>query len=325
MSEGFNLNRAGAVINYDIPWNPTRVIQRVGRINRISKRVFKNLYIYNFFPTVQGASYVKSREIATEKMFLIHNTLGEDAKIFEPDEEPTASKLFKRIMENPDNLEEESFQTKIRQMYAEISASSPEVIKRINELPPRVKVAKHFKESNLVVFIRKGLGLFTRGVFGGENKPEEIIFENTIEHIECTKEEPPLPLSELFWENYYAAKEFRESPGTPTSEISIEKKALNNVTTLLKSTLPEIEPLLPFLRELREDILDYKTLSDYTLRRLANLNSTTKDTTKMRTVIGELERLKEQLGENYLEKVKKKLSGVGTEVIIAVENIEDLQ
>jgi len=325
MSEGFNLNRAGAVINYDIPWNPTRVIQRVGRINRISKRVFKNLYIYNFFPTIQGASYVKSREIATEKMFLIHNTLGEDAKIFEPDEEPTASKLFKRIMENPDNLEEESFQTKIRKMYAEISVSSPEVIKRISELPPRVKVAKRFKENNLVVFIQKGLGLFTRGVFGGDNKPEEIIFENTIEYIECEKGEPPLPLSESFWENYYAAKEFRENPGTPSAEISIEKKALNNVTTLLKSKLPEIEPLLPFLRELREDILDYKTLSDYTLRRLANLNSTTKDAIKMRAVTGELERLREQLGEGYLEKVKKKLSGVGTEVIIAVENIEDSQ
>jgi len=37
ISEGFNLNRAGMVINYDIPWNPVRVIQRVGRINRINK------------------------------------------------------------------------------------------------------------------------------------------------------------------------------------------------------------------------------------------------------------------------------------------------
>ena len=39
ISEGFNLNRAGIVVNYDIPWNPVRVIQRVGRINRISKKV----------------------------------------------------------------------------------------------------------------------------------------------------------------------------------------------------------------------------------------------------------------------------------------------
>ncbi|RME68573.1 MAG: helicase, partial [Nitrospirae bacterium] len=51
ISEGFNLNRAGMVVNYDIPWNPVRVIQRVGRINRISKKVFESLYIVNFFPT----------------------------------------------------------------------------------------------------------------------------------------------------------------------------------------------------------------------------------------------------------------------------------
>src|SRR3989338_10064245 len=51
ISEGFNLHRAGAIFNYDIPYNPTRVIQRVGRINRINKKMFDELYIYNFFPT----------------------------------------------------------------------------------------------------------------------------------------------------------------------------------------------------------------------------------------------------------------------------------
>lgn len=54
ISEGFNLHRAGIVFNYDIPYNPTRVIQRVGRINRINKKVFDELFIYNFFPTATG-------------------------------------------------------------------------------------------------------------------------------------------------------------------------------------------------------------------------------------------------------------------------------
>jgi len=89
LSEGVNLNRAGAAINYDIPWNPTRVIQRLGRLNRIGRKVFDILYIFNFFPTEQGAEVVKSREIAAQKMFLIHNTLGEDSKIFAPDETPS--------------------------------------------------------------------------------------------------------------------------------------------------------------------------------------------------------------------------------------------
>ena len=323
MSEGFNLNRAGAVINYDIPWNPTRVIQRVGRINRISKRVFDNLYIYNFFPTIQGATYVKSREIATEKMFLIHNTLGEDAKIFEPDEEPSASQLFKRIMENPENLEEESFQTKIRQLYADIVISSPEVINRINELPSRIKVAKRFDDNNLVVFIRKGLGLFTRGILGDSNKPEDLVFEDTLGLIECSKEEKTIPFSERFWDNYYAVKEYKEGQGIPSSEISIEKKALNNVSTLLQGKIPEIESYLPFLRNLREDILEYKTLSDYTLRRIANLNSLNKDKAKISKTVSELEQLRKELGEDYLDKVKTKLGQLDTEVIIAIENIKD--
>jgi len=323
MSEGFNLNRAGAVINYDIPWNPTRVIQRVGRINRISKRVFKNLYIYNFFPTVRGATYVKSREIATEKMFLIHNTLGEDAKIFEPDEEPSPSQLFKRIMENPENMEEESFQTKIRQLYADIANSSPEVIKRIGELPPRIKVAKRFHENNLVVFIRKGLGLFTRGILGDGNKPEDLMFENTLALIECKKEEKAVPFSDSFWDSYYNVKEFKESPGTPSSEISIEKKALNNVNTLLQGKIPELESYLPFLRELREDILEYKTLSDYTLRRIANLNSLNKDKAKIQKTRDELEKLQQELGVDYLDKVKSKLGQLETEVIIAIENVKE--
>src|SRR5690606_5807029 len=55
LSEGFNLNRAGAIINYDIPWNPTRVIQRVGRINRIGSKVYDELFILNFFPSLKGA------------------------------------------------------------------------------------------------------------------------------------------------------------------------------------------------------------------------------------------------------------------------------
>jgi len=284
--------------------------------------VFENLYIYNFFPTIQGATYVKSREIATEKMFVIHNALGEDAKIFEPDEEPSASQLFKRIMENPDNMEEESFQTKIRQLYADIKASSPEVIERISELPSRIKVAKGFHENNLVVFIKKGLGLFTRGIVGENSKSEELVFENILDLIECKKDEKTVPFSNSFWGRYYSVKEFKETLGPPSSAISNEKKALNNVNTLLQGKIPELECHIPFLRELREDILEYKTLSDYTLRRIANLDSLSNSTVKIQQTVDELEKLQRELGVDYLDKVKSKLGQFQTEVIIAIENVK---
>ena len=159
LSEGVNLNRAGAVINYDIPWNPTRVIQRLGRINRIGHKVFQTLYIYNFFPTEQGAEVVKSREIAAQKMFLIHNTLGEDAKIFAPEETPSPAELFKRINRNPEEEEEESLLTTIRKEFYTIKEKYPDVVRGLADFPGRVKTAKLADHNNLLVFRKKGLQL----------------------------------------------------------------------------------------------------------------------------------------------------------------------
>lgn len=319
MSEGVNLNRAGAVINYDIPWNPTRVIQRVGRINRISKKVFEKLYIYNFFPTVKGSSIVKSRQIATEKMFLIHNTLGEDAKIFDADEEPTAARLFEKIQQNPDEIEGESFTTDLRRMYAGVD---DETKQKIANLPSRIKVAKKYKENTLTVFFRKGTGLFMRGVSEKVTTPFEMLFEDALPLIKCEINEPALPLSQAFWDNYNVVKEFKEKPGIAGSEISLEKKAHHNIKTLLENKSGHYTHLHDFLVNLMEDLEDYKTLSDYTLRRLANLDSASSDPHKTEVIKTELNKLIHEMGAQYLDEVKKRSEQIDKEIIVAVENIK---
>ena len=68
IAEGYNLNRAGTIINYDIPYNPTKVIQRVGRINRINKKVYEELFIYNFFPTGIEKKKSEQKKITSLKM-----------------------------------------------------------------------------------------------------------------------------------------------------------------------------------------------------------------------------------------------------------------
>ncbi|MCS6957929.1 MAG: helicase-related protein, partial [Aquificaceae bacterium] len=146
LSEGFNLSRAGAVINYDIPWNPVRVIQRVGRINRIGAKVYSELYIVNFFPTQKGADITRSREIAQTKMFMIHNILGEDAKIFDPGEEPKPAELYHRI--NQYKEEDESFITKLRKEYAELTKKYPYLQESLKDLPPRLKVSNGDKRKS---------------------------------------------------------------------------------------------------------------------------------------------------------------------------------
>ncbi|MFC1613459.1 helicase-related protein [Patescibacteria group bacterium] len=329
ISEGYNLNRAGMVINYDIPWNPVRVIQRVGRINRISKKVFENLYLVNFFPTEKGATIIKSREIASQKMFLIHNTLGEDSKIFDTDEEPTPAGLFKRIQENPDSLEEEGFYTKALKEFLKIEKQFPELIKEINNFPARVKVSKRFRENELLVFMKKGRMYIHSLVYGndGQNEVSEITLEEIFSHIACEKNEKSLTLSSLFWESYEKIRNSKEHKIIPLTDQSIEKRALNNIKTFISKPSKAILPYMDFIRTLREDIVDYGTLSDYTLRRIANLDfrdntSNNKASKKHKKPEEEIDKLKQELGEDYLLKEKERQKDLTKEIIIAIENIK---
>ncbi|MDO9465523.1 MAG: helicase-related protein [bacterium] len=320
ISEGFNLNRAGMVINYDIPWNPVRVIQRVGRINRISKKVFNNLYIVNFFPTEKGAELVKSREIAANKMFLIHSTLGEDSKIFDIDEEPSPSRLFQKIQQNPDKLEEESFYTKAQKKFMEIKKENPKLIEELKDYPTRIKTAKKFKENELLVFFKKGR-LYIRAIKQNEDKSNQVYqvsFEEAFDKILCEKNEPKLSLSGSFWESYVKIKKFKEYRHIPASDQSIEQKALINLGSFISKPWESFLPHLDFLRTLREDIIDYGTLADYTLRRISNLGSSSE--TKQKEILLNIVALKHELGEDYLQKEKERQKDLTKEIIIAIEN-----
>jgi len=316
LSEGVNLNRAGVIINYDIPWNPTRVIQRLGRINRIGKKVFETLYLYNFFPTEKGADIVKSREVAAQKMFLIHNTLGEDARIFSADETPTPAELYRRVNRNPEEEEEPGLLTRLRQTYFEIRTAHPEVIERIAHFPPRVKTAKASDRNQLLVFRRKGLGLFIQSVEDTTQAKPEIhtpLLEDALRAIACPVDEPRLPLGPRFWPCYEAIKTYRE-PSMPKSEASLETRALLVLQSALRNPSDDLLEYLPFLRTLIEDLRDYKTLPKSTLRRFADLNPASQE------FRAELEATRRYLGENYLEVIKHRAQGMKSEVIIAVEN-----
>ena len=324
LSEGYNLNRSGAVINYDIPWNPTRVIQRVGRINRIGQKVFDNLYIYNFFPTEQGSDVVKSRQIASQKMFLIHNTLGEDCKIFDADEIPAPAELYKRINTNPEEMEEENLLTKIRSEYNKIEKEHPEVINRVEHLPNRIKTAKGFDSYNLVVFRRKALGLFIQKSAIGKDENinvEGLLIDDAIGLIRCGYDEKRLNLSKKFWQHYEKIKEHKDKFPVAKNEISLEVKAMNNLQSALKHYMSELEKYLPFIRDLIKDLRNYHTIPKYSVRRIANLKLDADRPKELKKFIKELGLLMNNLGIDYLEIVEKRVKDNRDEIIIAVENI----
>ncbi|MBW1973044.1 MAG: hypothetical protein JRI44_09480 [Deltaproteobacteria bacterium] len=80
LSEGQNLQRAKMVINYDLHWNPVRMIQRAGRIDRIGSP-FDEIFIYNFYPEKELESLLELVGILQKKIEMINDTIGLDASV----------------------------------------------------------------------------------------------------------------------------------------------------------------------------------------------------------------------------------------------------
>lgn len=72
--EGLNLQFANIIINYDLPWNPMKIEQRCGRVDRIGQQ--RDVHIYNFIlgETVEN----RVREVLEEKLSVIFEEMGVD-------------------------------------------------------------------------------------------------------------------------------------------------------------------------------------------------------------------------------------------------------
>ena len=81
LAEGINLHRANCILNYDTPWNSTRLMQRIGRVNRIGSQE-PVVYVYNFMPSAEGDLQIQLVEKAHIKLQSFHTLFGEDSKIF---------------------------------------------------------------------------------------------------------------------------------------------------------------------------------------------------------------------------------------------------
>ena len=97
LSEGINLHKAAVIINYDLPWNPTRIMQRVGRINRVGSKN-DELYVYNFFPRANTREHLTLEESIRRKIQMFNELLGEDSKTITDDEKIGSYNLYDFLM-----------------------------------------------------------------------------------------------------------------------------------------------------------------------------------------------------------------------------------
>ena len=141
LAEGVNLHRSNTVVNYDIPWNPTKLMQRVGRVNRVDTK-FLTINTFNFFPSTEGNDLIKLREAAESKIHAFIEMLGSDAPLLTGSEEVKSHNLFAQMNsratitgeDGPEESELE-FLMEIRKVRDE----QPELFERIKRLPKKAR------------------------------------------------------------------------------------------------------------------------------------------------------------------------------------------
>ena len=120
LAEGVNLHRSNIIINYDTPWNSTRLMQRIGRVNRIGS-TSKSIYNYVFYPSREGNKEINLNSIALSKIQTFQTTYGEDNQIYSTEEilDPTLDRLFDEGIkaENEERNLEMPFYEELRELY----------------------------------------------------------------------------------------------------------------------------------------------------------------------------------------------------------------
>ncbi|MFH1767378.1 MAG: helicase-related protein [Patescibacteria group bacterium] len=160
LSEGVNLHRSNVVINYDIPWNPTRMMQRVGRINRVDTK-FDTVYTFNFFPTQQGNNEIKLRESAEAKIEAFNSLLGVDARLLTDGESIESHELFSRLVSKQvitGEDEQQESELKYLHIIRGIRDKDPDLFASIKRLPKKARTGRKgkTKKSQLLTYFRKG-------------------------------------------------------------------------------------------------------------------------------------------------------------------------
>jgi superfamily II DNA or RNA helicase len=241
LSEGINLHQANVVINYDIPWNPTKIMQRVGRINRVDSK-YDKIYTYTFFPTRQSDDEIKLRELAQAKVQAFISLLGADAKLLTESEIPEDHSLFDSILskETIEGGDEETGELKYLQEIRKIRDENIDLFEKIKKLPKKARTARKSNEdkAKLLTYFRKGkLNKFFLAT-ENEHFSYELDFVETAKILKAKENEKIKELDKNFYNLLEKNMEMLRKIGENEEKEYLAQKGRDNLaklTNILKS------------------------------------------------------------------------------------------
>jgi superfamily II DNA or RNA helicase len=239
LAEGVNLHRANIVINYDIPWNPTKIMQRVGRINRVDTP-HENLYTYNFFPTIQSDNEIGLKQNAIAKIEAFISLLGVDAKLLTDNEEVEAHSLFDKIVSKASiEGDEGDIESEIGylQEIRKIRDSNLPLFTKIKFLPKKCRAAKlAVNDKGLLTYLRKGKlhkFYYSSKIDSANNK--EFDFIESAHHMKASPDDPKGKFDSTYFELLKINKEALEnSLSENLEEQTLPSGGMSNLNKLHK-------------------------------------------------------------------------------------------
>jgi len=234
LAEGVNLHRANIIVNYDTPWNATRLMQRIGRVNRIGSTA-GNVFIYNFFPTSKVDNDLDLKKRAFIKLQSFHAALGEDSQVYHELEDVQTFGLF-----NPEK-EEKDRRIEYLMELRKFRDQNPEWFKKIKDMPKRARTGRRnaAHAGSTLSYIRTGR---RHSFFFVNEETKALTFLEAADFFKAYADEKSIPLHQKHHEHVeLAAGEHKReaetlavsSQAVDTSGSPAEKRVIKHLTALV--------------------------------------------------------------------------------------------
>ena len=287
-------------------------MQRIGRINRINKKMFDKIYIYNFFPTDIGEQNTLIKGISTLKMFLINNIVGSDTKTLTPDE--TLQSYFKKQYEdaNAENSKK-SWDVEYRNDYNAIKHNMSFIDETL-KIPERARIVRKGQTMPCAIsFAKRGNNSLFALATPYSTKADILPPEKVLKLFKAVPEEKSYECDSDLDKKFAMLK---EEIKRPYSKIKLDKRKGEAI-----ENLERLSVVYPSEKDYIADLLDviksYDDLSDGELKYLARLSVTTSRAKEI------VEELKTKIPVNYIIQIKRKVESIDakSEIIMFTEDL----
>lgn len=243
LAEGVNLHRSHIIVNYDSPWNASRLMQRIGRVNRIGS-VAENIYNYMFYPSPQGNKQIKLYENALVKLQGFHSAFGEDVQIYSKEEIVKQFKMF-------DSNVKDSMDAKlalIRELR-DVFNNNRELYDKVKQLPLKSRVARNTGKHTDKTIIFVSSDVKTEFYLATDKTVVPIDLLEAVKYLKAKPEEqaaPFLPDSKNYDHVNRALRKYTSEYVEAADDSSINRTDLDNIS----------KTALNFLRKLKQTFTD---------------------------------------------------------------------